>query len=113
MLKMDLEYVHEVLFVRLYGNLTRRHVFKINNYLIPVLKKHQIKNLIINCQNLKNIDEAGVDAILHAKCTMKRNQGKIFLCAVKLDNSFILKRLHIRIINDEESTLTLIRGVKG
>ena len=43
MLKMDLEYVNKILFVRLNGKLLRKNCYKINNYLNPVLKKHQIK----------------------------------------------------------------------
>ena len=95
MLKMDLEYVKEILFVRLDGTLSRRTAYKINNYLVPIIKKHQIKNLIYNFQDLKSIDETGIDAILNTKCLIKRNKGKICLCEVAKEISLKLKRLHI------------------
>ena len=77
MLKMDLEYVKEILFVRLDGSLTRRSSYKINNYLVPIIKKHQIQNLIYNFKDLKSIDETGIDAILNTKLLIKKNKGKI------------------------------------
>ncbi len=113
MLKMDLEYERGVLLVRLKGSLKRRYVYKINNYLVPVLKKHLIKNVIINLKKVSELDEAGVDAILYIKCTLKRTKGKLYLCEVNETNSKKLKRLHIRFFPNENIALYLTRGVKG
>ena len=77
MLKMDLEYEGNVLFIRLKGILNRRMSYKINNYLVPVMKKHKLKNIIYNLSDLKSIDESGIDAILKTKCIVKKNKGKI------------------------------------
>ena len=44
MLKIDAEYNEGVLYIRLNGNLTARNSYKINNYVIPVIEKHRIKN---------------------------------------------------------------------
>jgi len=45
MFKLELEYKDEILFARLKGILDRKASYKINNYLNPVIKKHEIKNL--------------------------------------------------------------------
>ena len=49
MLNMDLEYNNQILIVNLKGKLNKRNCYKINNYLNPLIKKHQIKNVILNC----------------------------------------------------------------
>ena len=56
MLKMDMEYNHGVLFVRLDGILNRSTSYKLNNYLVPVILKHKIKYLVYNCFLLESID---------------------------------------------------------
>ena len=48
MFKLELEYKDEILFARLKGILDRKASYKINNYLNPVIKKHEIKNLVYN-----------------------------------------------------------------
>lgn len=106
--KMDLEYQKGVFFIRLQGNLKRKYCHKINNYVLPVLKKHQIKNCIINLQNLEDMEECGIDAILKIKCLMKSYHGHIYLCHVKKDLARKLKRLHIKSTLTERTALKLI-----
>ena len=96
MLKMDLEYKSGVFFIRLIGKLTKKNSSKINNYLLPVIKKHQINNVIINLSNLKEIDDSGVEAILNVKCIVKLNKGNIRLCGTNSTILYKLKRLHIK-----------------
>ena len=48
MFKLELEYKNWILFARLKGILNRKNSYKINNYLNPLIKKHQIKNVILN-----------------------------------------------------------------
>lgn len=107
MLKMDLEYEKGILFVRLNGNLNNRNIYKINNYLVPVIKKHQIKFVIYNLANLKSISESGIDAILNTKCTLKKHHGKIYLCEVNEALELKLKRLHIKMPPSEKAALRL------
>jgi len=105
MLKMDLEYKSGVLFIRLEGNLIRKTNYKINNYILPVIIKHQIKYVIYNLKNLKNIDESGIDAILNTKCKIKKNRGIIYLCEVSDIISSKIKRLKIKQVYDEMTAL--------
>ena len=108
MLKMDLEYERGILFIRLKGTLNRRSCYKINNYIVPVLSKHKIKNVIYNLSELKSIDESGIDAILNTKCVVKRNKGKIYLCEVNKEISLKIRRLRIKITSSELTALKLI-----
>ena len=98
---MDLEYKSKILFIRLDGKLVRRTIYKINNYIMPVLIKHKIKYVVYNLKNLKSIDEQGIDAILNTKCQIKKNKGKIYLCEVKNEISKKIKRLRILNVDNE------------
>ncbi len=107
MLKMDLEYrkfkryKREILFVRLKGNLNKRSVYKIHNYLVPVLKKHKIENLIYNFKYLDSIDESGINALILTKCLVKNYKGNIFICNVRRELESKLRRLRIKTFSSE------------
>ena len=57
MFKLELEYKNGILFARLKGILNRKNSYKINNYLNPVIKKHEIKYLVYNFEDLEMIDK--------------------------------------------------------
>ena len=80
MLKMDLEYKKDILFCRLQGILNRKNSYKLNTYLLPVLRKHGIKYLVYNLANLNDIDAHGLDALINSKCEIKKNKGKLIIC---------------------------------
>lgn len=98
---MDLEYTKGILFVRLKGHLTKKKTHEINNYLVPVLLKHKIKYLVLNLYELESIDESGANALLNTKCAIRTNKGKIYACEVKKDYQSLLKRIHIKILENE------------
>ncbi len=118
MLKIDLEYRKlkrskiEILFIRLGGNLNKNNISKIHNYIIPVIKKHKIENVILNLKKLKSMDQVGVQTIFLIKYAVKVNGGNIYLCNVEDNLNLKLKHLHLK----RETTETrLIRnlGVKN
>lgn len=108
MLKMELEYENNILFVRLKGNLNYRNCYKINNYLNPVIKKHNIKYLIYNWLNLNAIDSSGIDAILNSKCFIKNNKGKIRICATQNNWKSLGHNLRIPLIKEEKDAYKLV-----
>ena len=57
-----MEYEKEILYVRLKGELKHDFCYKINNYLIPVTLKHQLKFLVLNLSELKDLDSWGIEA---------------------------------------------------
>lgn len=101
MLKMDLEYIKEILFIRLDGKLTKKTNHKLYNYIIPALVKHKIKYVVYNLKDLKEIDEIGIDTILNSKCKVKRNGGKVYLCEVNNEILFKIKRLRLKCFSSE------------
>lgn len=101
MLKMDIEYTKGILFVRLKGILNYKNSYKINNYINPVIKKHQIKYMVYNLGLLEDIDEEGIDAILNSKIEIKKNKGKIILCKVNQEINKKINRLKITKVNNE------------
>jgi anti-anti-sigma factor len=110
MLKIDMEYVQKILFVRLTGNLNYKTSYKIENFVFPVIKKHQIKFLVYNCENLNNIDIVGIDAILYSKYLIKNNKGKIYILAKGLVSS-LLKNLKIKELKSEEDAKRLVASI--
>ncbi len=107
MLKMDVVYKSNILFVRCKGALTRKSTYKITNYLIPVLKKHKVKYVSFNMKEVNKLDEQGIDAILNIKCTLKKHRGIIYLCEVMEYFKSSLKRLHTKVLPNEEAVLKL------
>ena len=85
-----MKYNDGILYVSLEGVLNRNTSYKINNYLLPVIIKRNIKNLVYNLDNINNIDEHGIDAILNTKCAIKNNRGKVYL-SNKTNNENIRK----------------------
>ena len=79
MFKLELKYKNQILFAKLKGVLDRKNSYKINNYLNYVIKKHGIKHLVYDWQELKMIDNYGLDALLKSKYYIKKNKGKIYV----------------------------------
>ncbi len=68
------------LYVRLDGKLVKTETFQIEDFLIPYIKKNQIKNLFFDCKNLKKLDLDGKYALLNTKIKMKEQKGSFLLC---------------------------------
>lgn len=109
MLKMDMEYNHGILFVRLDGVLNRSTSYKLNNYLVPVILKHRIKYLVYNCFLLESIDECGMDAILNTKCAVKTNKGKLYICEIPREYSKSFKSAGLKETSSELTALNLLK----
>ncbi|MBE6161118.1 MAG: STAS domain-containing protein [Firmicutes bacterium] len=109
MLKMDMEYNHGILFVRLDGILNRSTSYKLNNYLVPVILKHKIKYLVYNCFLLESIDECGMNAILNTKCAIKTNKGKMYVCEIANEYEKQFKKAGLKETSSELTALNLLK----
>ena len=107
-MKIDMEYYNSVLFIRIKGNLNKKNYFRINNYLIDLLKKYHIKYLVCNLNNLNDIDIYGMEALVNLKCMMKINKGKMLLCGLHSRLEKYLKPLKIKVVDSEFLALELI-----
>lgn len=105
---MDLEYYKGVLFVRLDGKLNKKSTYKLNNYLIPTIKKHKIKYLVCNLYNLCDIDSSGINALLTTKYVIKNNKGKLCFCEVSDNIINYVNNLRVKITDNELTALDLI-----
>ena len=109
MLKMDMEYNHGILFVRLDGILNRSTSYKVNNYLIPVILKHKIKYLVFNLFLLEHIDEAGLNSILNTKCAIKTNKGKMYICETPNEYIRMFKKAGLKETSSELTALKILK----
>lgn len=107
-LKMDIEYENPILFVRFKGTIDKRVAYRINNYLVSLLKKHNIKYLICNLTNLQNIDISGMEALVNLKCIIKNNKGKMYLCGLNSKIEKYLKPLKINKADNEFLAVELL-----
>lgn len=96
MLKMNLEYKDDTLYVYLKGVLNKRNCYKINNYLNPILKKHKISNLILILIHLKDIDEVGLDSLKRVKYLIKDNNGNMKVLGCNKEIKDKIKDLRVR-----------------
>lgn len=104
-----MEYEKGILYVRLKGVLDRKVCYKINNYIVPVVLKHQVKYLVFNLAMLSDIDESGMDALLNTKCAIRTNKGKICLCEVSDELRKKMKRIRVRVFNSEPLARRTVR----
>ena len=109
MLKMDMEYNHGILFIRLDGILNRSTSYKLNNYLVPVILKHKIKYLVYNLYLLESIDECGLNAMLNTKYAVKTNKGKLYVCEIPKEYRKALKKAKLKETASELSALNSIK----
>ena len=59
MLDIDIHSKYGILFVRLFGKLNKQTRSKMNKEVVKLLGEVGIKNVVINIQNIKELDEIG------------------------------------------------------
>ena len=106
MLRINLEYKNRILFIRLEGFLDNKTSYKINNYLIPVLVKRNIQNVVLNLEKIDYIDRDGILSIKNIKKIIKHNKGRIFL---NVNNVPDLNKLHLKIISHDDVAYTMVK----
>lgn len=87
------------LYAHLEGNLTKRQTHQINDYLIPYIKRNQIKSLCCDCSKLKKMDLEGKYALLNTKIELKKQKGNFLLCNMAKPLKEGLLGFHFKIMN--------------
>lgn len=77
MLKIKMKYREGTLIIEIEGYLNRFTSYKLKDYLVPVILKHEIKNIIYDTDNLKGIDNYGLKVLRDGIKAVKENKGKI------------------------------------
>ena len=103
-LKLDLRYENNMLFIFLEGKLNRGTTYKINNFLIPSILKHHLRYGILNLKLLKEIDDDGIDSLLNVKSSFESNKGLLLLHEVNNEIIKQINRLHIKKVRDTDAT---------
>ncbi|MEG2458048.1 MAG: STAS domain-containing protein [Bacilli bacterium] len=81
-MKIDMEFIKGILFVRLSGKLNKKTVSSFNEDVIPVVLKHGLKNVVVNLDRLTNIDIEGIDALISLSSIVNKLNGKTSLCSL-------------------------------
>lgn len=101
MLDIDIDSKMGILFVRLFGKLTKETRGKLNKEVITLINKVGIQNIVLNIQNLNNIDKSGIKTL--EKCY--KICEKSFIC-INPNQLELVKTLNY--VTDEMTAVDLI-----
>ena len=101
MLDIDIDSKMGILFVRMFGKLTKETRSKLNEEVIHLIHKVGIKNIVLNIQNLNYIDKYGMKTI--EKCY--KICEKSFIC---LNENQIKLINNLKYVTDEMTAFNLI-----
>lgn len=77
MLKIDMLYRKGTLIIEIEGYLNKFTSKKLSDYLVPVILKHEIKNIIYDTNKLKGIDKFGLKVLHEGLKAVKSINGII------------------------------------
>lgn len=78
MLKINMKYRKGTLIVEIKGNLTKPNLSKLEDYLVPVILKHEIKKLVYDTTYLIGIDKRGLNVLKGGVQAVRNNSGNIY-----------------------------------
>jgi stage II sporulation protein AA (anti-sigma F factor antagonist) len=107
MLEIDIDSKLGILFVRLFGQLTKNTRKKLNEEVFKLINKVGIKNVVFNVQNLTKIDDSGFKTLIKCYKTCKINKGNSIIC-LNENQSIIKKLAHYNLVTDELTAVKLI-----
>ena len=112
MLDIDIENKKGILFVRLYGELSKNTISKWNYDVKDLIVDNGIKNVVFNISNLMKIDEKGINSLLYSYELCKNNHGQSIICGVNdnIRKPIIRSRLlkYMIELDNENSAFSLI-----
>lgn len=77
MLKINMYYREGMLIIEIEGFLNRFTSYKLKDYLVPIILKHEIKHIVYNTKKLKGIDKVGLNVLRDGVKAVKASSGKI------------------------------------
>ncbi len=109
MLKINMEIRHGILFIRLNGNLNKLTSNKINNYIIPMLKKYDIRFLSYNLKDLSSIDKTGINSLNNCFNIINSNNGISYICGVNENISKQIKEFKALEVKNELNVMECLQ----
>ena len=101
---MDSKY--GILFVRLFGELTRITRKKLNNEVCKLLENVGIKNVVFNLENVYKMDDEGFKTLFKCYRVCTKNNGNSYICLSK--NKFDYDLNSFNVVPDELAAVNLI-----
>lgn len=92
MLEIDIECRCGIFFVRLNGILNNETIFKLKNELLKTIIINGIKYLMLNLEDLYYIDKEGINLLNIITETIKKYDGKTYICGIK--NNIVRARIN-------------------
>ena len=77
MLNINMFYRKGILIIEIEGFLNRFTSYKLSNYLVPIILKHELKYIIYDTKKLKGTDKVGLKVLRDGIKAVKANKGKI------------------------------------
>lgn len=112
-LETILEYRKGILFIRLIGNLNKDTSKDLEQEINKIIKDNQIRNIVINVDNLNDIDIKGINILYYIYELSKKNHGRTLICNIneEIKKKLKKKRLlnYIKEINNELVAFNLIQ----
>ena len=103
---MDSKY--GILFVRLFGELTKKTRKKFNKEVFDLLINIGVKNVVFNLENVYKMDDSGYKNLIKCYNISSKNNGNSMICLNKNKSNYDLKSLNI--VKDELSACHLINS---
>lgn len=113
-MKTIFEYRKGVLFIRLFGVLTKEtsndFELEINN----IIKENGLTNVVLNIEKISNIDQKGIHLLYYIYELSRKNNGKSLICNIPNENirrKLKRKRLlnYVKEIDNELRAFELIK----
>jgi len=77
MLKINMYYREGMLIIEIEGFLNRFTSYKLKDYLVPIILKHEIKHIVYDTKKLKEIDKVGLNVLRDGVKAVKESSDKI------------------------------------
>jgi len=78
MLKINMKYRKGTLIVEIVGYLNKFTSFKLKDYLVPIILKHEIKKIVYDTKDLLGIDKYGLKVLCDGVKAVKSVSGKVY-----------------------------------
>lgn len=82
-LSLQMDYSHQVLIVRLAGELDHHHAGKVRTSIETELEKGEVQHLVLNLARLEFMDSSGLGVILGRYKKVSQLGGKMILCSIQ------------------------------
>ncbi|MBA4537296.1 anti-sigma F factor antagonist [Bacillus aquiflavi] len=81
-LNIDMEVRHDVLCVRLSGELDHHSAEKLRDEATKAIEKYEIRHIVLNLEQLSFMDSSGLGVILGRYKQIKQMHGEMVVCAI-------------------------------